>query len=72
MVSENITRQYNFTFEELEEMIDVKGKIDRVEPITEYQKQNDTSLKEFDVIITTLENIEPEVDKNGIPIKKSK
>jgi len=50
----------------------VKGNIDRVEPITEYQKQNDTSLKEFDVIITTIENIEPEVDKNGIPIKKNK
>jgi len=72
MVSENITRQYNFTFKEIEEFLDVKGTIDRVEPITEYQKQNDTSLKEFDVIVTTIENIEPEVDKQGIPIKKSK
>jgi len=72
MVSENITRQYNFTFKELQEDLDVKGNIDRVEPITEYQKQNDTGLKEYDVIVTTIENIEPEVDKNGIPIKKSK
>jgi len=72
MVSENITRQYNFTFKELEELIDVKGSIDRVEPVTEYQRQNDSKLKEFDVIVTTIENIEPEVDKQGIPIKKSK
>jgi len=72
MVSGNITRQYNFTLKELEELIDVKGSIDRVEPITEYQKQNDVKLKEFDVIVTTIENIEPEVDKQGIPIKKNK
>jgi len=72
MVSENITRQYNFTFKEFEKLISVKGTIDRVEPITEYQRQNDSKLKEFDVIVTTIENIEPEVDEKGIPIKKSK
>jgi len=72
MVSENITRRYNFTFSELEKKIDVKGSIDRVEPVTEYQKQNDVSLKEVDVIVTTIELIEPEFDENGIPIKKNK
>jgi len=72
MVSENITRQYNFTFKELEKLIEVKGDIDRVEPVTEYQRQNDSKLKEFDVIVTTIELIEPELDKQGLPIKKTK
>ncbi len=72
MVSENITRRYNFTFKEFEKKIDVKGNIDRVEPVTEYQKQNDVSLKEVDVVVTTIELIEPEFDEKGIPIKKNK
>jgi len=72
MVSENITRQYNFTFKELQKDLDVKGNIDRVEPVTEYQKQNDVSLKDVDVIVTTIQVIEPEFDDKGIPIKKDK
>ncbi len=72
MVSENITRRYNFTFSELEKKIDVKGDIDRVEPVTEYQKQNDATLKDVDVVVTTIELIEPEFDEKGLPIKKSK
>jgi len=72
MVSENITRRYSFTFKEFQKKIEVKGDIDRVEPVTEYQKQNDATLKEVDVIVTTIELIEPEFDEKGIPIKKSK
>ena len=72
MVSENITRRYNFTYGELEKMIEVKGNIDRVEPVTEYQRQNDVKLKEVDVVVTTIEEIEPDKDDKGKTIQTAK
>ncbi len=63
MTVENITRRYNFTYAELEKFLEIKGKIERIEDVGQYQKDNDVDLKEVDAIITTLEEIKPDEDK---------
>jgi len=62
---ENITRRYNFTYAELEESLDIVGKIERVSQVGQYEKDQDVNLKEMDVVITTIETIKPEEDKKG-------
>ena len=63
MTVENVTRRYNFTYAELEEVLPVQGKIEDINSVGQYQKDNDPTLKEIDVVVTTLEKIEPEDDK---------
>ncbi len=63
MTVENITRRYNFTYAELEEKLDIQGKIDRVSQVGQYEKDQDVTLKEMDVVVTTIERITPEDDK---------
>ena len=65
MTVENITRRYNFTFAELEEQLEVIGKIERVSQVGQYEKDQDPNLKEMDVVVTTLETLKPEEDKKG-------
>jgi len=60
MTVENITRRYNFTFEELEGMLEIEGKIERVAQVGQYEKDQDVKLKEMDVVITTIQQITPE------------
>ncbi len=63
MTVENITRRYNFTYAELEEKLDIQGKIDRVSQVGQYEKDQDVTLKDMDVVVTTIERITPEDDK---------
>ncbi len=64
MTVENITRRYNFTYAELEEKLDIQGKIERVSQVGQYEKDQDVSLKEMDVVVTTLEEIKPDDEKD--------
>jgi len=63
MTVENITRRYNFTYKELEDQLDIEGKIERVSQVGQYEKDQDPEVKDTDVVITTLEHVEPKEDE---------
>jgi len=63
MTVENITRRYNFKFSELEEQLDVEGKIERVSQVGQYEKDQDAELKEYDVVVTTIEKVNNDEDE---------
>jgi len=65
MTVENVTRRYNFTNGELEELLPIQGKIERVAQVGQYEKDQDPKLKDMDVVITTVEQITPEDDKKS-------
>jgi len=63
MTMENITRRYNFRFSELEEQLEIEGKIERVAQVGQYEKDQDPTLKDYDVVVTTIEQINPEEEE---------
>jgi len=62
MVKQAITKRYYFTHTELQEILGMQEgeEIEMVESTTQYQRDEDTNLKDIDVVITTVKFEEPE------------
>lgn len=65
MVKQAITKRYYFTYKELQKILgfDEGEDIETVEATTQYQRDEDTNLKDIDVVLTTVKFEEPEDDE---------
>jgi len=62
MVKEEITKRHYFSEEEIKQLLQLPEgcTIERVEEVTEFQIREDSKLKDYKAIITTLESIDLE------------
>ena len=67
MVKEVITKRHYYSNEEVKKAFNLMGDIESITGITDYQKQSDSDIKDFNVVITTLQTVEDKMDETVFP-----
>ncbi len=63
------TKRYYLTSAEMEEALELDGKIETVHQVTPYEQDQDVNLKDVEYIITTVIDIEEEEEKVDKPVR---
>jgi len=57
------TKRYYVKTLEVEEALELEGKIEDIHKVTPYEKDQDVELKDVDFVITTVIDVEEQVEK---------